>query len=167
MAKEVNMAQNNDYFAEIYQKLNAWLEEVKAEQKPRISEFLHQASRYAKAAETMSEEKLQQFMANLRYDLHDFYQQNQSQAKHSVYLGLLNETLWDNLAKLTDKSQVEWAELLEDFEHDGKYNTGDMIGFGELQCDNCQQTLTVIHMSEIAPCAHCGHNTFTRSPLNP
>jgi len=161
------MAKKNDYFAEVYQKLNAWLEEVKTEQKPRIEHFLKQAKSYAIAAEEMSEEKLHQFMANLRYDLQDFYQQNQSEAKHSVYLGLLNEALWDNLAQLTDKSQVEWAELIEDFEHDGQYHTGDFIGFGQLTCDKCQQTLTVMHLSEVAPCAHCGGDSFTRVPLTP
>ncbi len=161
------MSNKNDYFADVYQKLNAWLNEVKVEQKPRIEQFLKQAMLYGRAAEEMSEEKLQQFMANLKYDLHDFYQQNQAQAKHSVYLGLLNETLWDNLAKLTDKSQVEWAELIEDFEHDGNYVAGDMIGFGQLQCDTCDETLTIMHLSEVAPCAKCGGESYTRLPLNP
>lgn len=161
------MSNKNEYLVDVYHKLNAWLVEVKEEQKPRIEEFLQQATLYGKAAEEMTEEKLQQFLANLRYDLHDFYQQTQSQAKHSVYLGLLNETLWDNLAKLTDKSQVEWAELIEDFDHDGQYKANDMIGFGQLQCETCDQTLTIMHFSEVAPCAKCGGDTFTRIPLNP
>jgi len=111
------MSQENDYFADIYRKLNDWLVEVKSEQKPNIDEFIKQTKLYVGTAESMSEEKLQQFIDNLRYDLHDFYQLNRTQAKNSVYLGLLNETLWDNLGKLTDKSQVEWAELVDDFNH--------------------------------------------------
>jgi len=161
------MSQQNDYFADIYQKLNGWLKDVRSEQKPHIEEFIKQAKRYASAAETMSEEKLHQFIENLKYDLRDFYQLNQSQAKDSVYLGLLNEALWDNLAKLTDKSQVEWAELVEDFEHDGLYKSGDFIGFGELQCDQCDETITIMHFSEISDCVHCGSSEFIRLPLNP
>jgi hypothetical protein len=161
------MSQQNDYFADIYRKLNAWLEEVKEEQKPHIDEFVKQAKLFADAAETMSEEKLQQFTDNLKYDLHDFYKLNQTQAKNSVYLGLLNETLWDNLAKLTDKSQVEWAELVDDFNHDGLYKTGDFIGFGELQCDQCDEKTTIMHFSEIGDCIHCGSTDFIRLPLNP
>lgn len=161
------MSHSNDYFADIYQKLNAWLSEVKQTQKPHVDEFIKQAKLYANAAETLSEEKLHQFTENLKYDLHDFYQLNRSQAQHSVYLGLLNETLWEQLAKLTDKSQVEWAELIEDFNHDGLYHSGDCIGFGELQCERCDETTTISHFSEINDCVHCGSSSFIRLPLKP
>lgn len=161
------MSQQKDYFADIYHKLNSWLEEVKTEQTPRIEEFIKQAKLYAGAAEAMSEEKLQQFAENLRYDLHDFYQQNRSQAKHSVYLALLNEAVWDNLAKLTDKSQVEWSELVDDFKHDGHYQSGDIIGFGEIECQECHEKLTIMHPSVISECIKCGSDNFTRLPLKP
>ncbi|WP_057831605.1 zinc ribbon-containing protein [Colwellia sp. TT2012] len=161
------MSHQNDYFADIYKSLNNWLVSVKAEQKPHIDEFIKQAKLYANAAEAMSEEKLKQFTDNLKYDLHDFYQLNRSQAKHSLYLGLLNESLWDTLAKLTDKSQVEWAELIEDFNHDGLYKSGDFIGFGELQCQQCDEKITILHFSEIGDCVHCGSTDFIRLPLNP
>ncbi|ALO35220.1 hypothetical protein CMT41_11190 [Colwellia sp. MT41] len=161
------MSHQNDYFADIYKNLNNWLVAVKAEQKPHIDEFIKQAKLYANAAEAMSEEKLKQFADNLKYDLHDFYQLNRSQVKHSLYLGLLNESLWDTLAKLTDKSQVEWAELVEDFSHDGLYKSGDFIGFGELQCQQCDEKITILHFSEIGDCVHCGSTEFFRLPLNP
>ncbi|MCW8832911.1 MAG: zinc ribbon-containing protein [Colwellia sp.] len=161
------MIEKKEYLMEVYQNLNAWLNEAKEIQKPKINELLKQAKLYGKALGTMSEEKLSQFTDNLRHDLHDFYQQNQSQAKHSIYLGLLNESLWANLAQLTDKSQVEWSELVDDFEHDGIYHTGDVIGFGELVCQQCQETITVMHTSEVGLCAKCGGEDFTRLPLNP
>lgn len=161
------MSQQNDYVSDIYNKLNGWLNDVAAQQKPHIEQFVKQAKLYASAAETMSEEKLQQFTDNLRYDLHDFYKLNRAEAKNSVYLGLLSEALWDNLAKLTDKSQVEWAEILEDFNHDGFYHTGDFIGFGELECEQCQEITTVMHFSKISNCIHCDSKTFIRLPLKP
>jgi hypothetical protein len=161
------MSQQKDYFAEVYQKLNAWLKEVQQTQITYIEEFIQQAKGYALAAEQMSEEKVQQFIDNFKYDLHDFYTLNKSQAKDSVYLGLLNEALWDNLAKLTDKSQVEWAELVDDFQHDGIYSSGDFIGFGELQCDECDETIAILHFSKVAQCAKCGGNRFIRLPLKP
>lgn len=161
------MSHQNDYFADIYQKLNGWLLEVKEQQKPPIDEFIKQAKLYALAAESMSEEKLLQFIDNLKYDLHDFYQLNRAQAENSVYLGLLNEALWENLAKLTDKSQVEWAELVDDFNHDGVYQSGDHIGFGELQCEQCDEKTSIMHFSEIGECVKCGATSFVRLPLNP
>jgi hypothetical protein len=161
------MANQKDYLMEIYQDLSNWLDEMTEIQKPKIVELLKQAKLYAKAAEDMSEEKVNQFTENLKYDLHDFYQQNQSEAQHSTYLGLLNETLWSTLAQLTDKSQVEWAELVEDFEHDGIYKAGDMIGFGELVCLNCDESKHIVHFSEVTECVKCGGSTFTRVPLAP
>jgi len=152
---------------EIYQDLSKWLDEMKEIQKPRVIELVKRAKSYALAAEHMSEEKVAQFTDNLKHDLHDFYQQNQSQAKNSIYLGLLSETLWENLAQLTDKSQVEWAELLEDFQHDGIYKTGDVIGFGELICQQCEEKTHIMHFTEIANCLKCGGDSFTRLPLDP
>ena len=75
------MSQQKDYFAEVYQKLNAWLKEVQQTQITYIEEFIQQAKGYALAAEQMSEEKVQQFIDNFKYDLHDFYTLNKSQAK--------------------------------------------------------------------------------------
>jgi len=161
------MTQQNDYFADIYNKLNTWLNKVKKQQTPNITEFIKQAKGYANAAEVMSAEKLHQFTENLKYDLYDFYQQNSAEVKHSVYLGLMNEALWDNLAQLTDKSQVEWAELVDDFNHDGLYKSGDIIGFGELECQKCYHTLHITHCSELGICANCGHESFIRQPLTP
>ena len=161
------MLNKKDYFAEVYHQLNNWLNEVKHQQKPRIIELLALTKNYAMAAENMSEAKIQQFVDNMKYDLRDFYTLNKTQAEHSLYLGLLNETLWDTLAKLTDKSQVEWLELTEDFTHDGIYNAGDFIGFGQLACQECDTVLTVSHHSEIIPCINCGHSKFTRIPLQP
>lgn len=161
------MTNKKEYLIEIYQDLSNWLDEMKELQKPKVTELVKRAKLYAKAAEDMSEEKVNQFVDNLKHDLHDFYQQNQSQVKHSTYLGLLNETLWSNLAQLTDKSQVEWAELIEDFEHDGIYKTGDIIGFGEIVCQQCDEKLHIMHVSEVPPCAKCGGESFIRLPLDP
>ncbi|MBL4823129.1 MAG: zinc ribbon-containing protein [Colwellia sp.] len=161
------MTKRKEYLMEVYQKLSDLLDEMKELQKPRVNELIKQAKLYAKTAEGMTEEKLNQFLNNLKYDLYDFYQQNQAEIKHSTYLSLLNETLWRNLAQLTDKSQVEWAELLEDFEHDGIYHVGDIIGFGELVCQQCDEKLHIVHVSEVSACIKCGGDSFTRLPLDP
>jgi len=161
------MTEKKEYLMEVYQNLSDWLDEMKEIQKPRINELVNQAKAYAKTAEGMTEEKLNQFVDNLMYDLHDFYQLNQAEIKHSIYLDLLNERMWASLAHLTDKSQVEWAELVDDFEHDGIYNIGDTIGFGELVCQQCNEKTHIMHASEVVVCVKCGGDTFTRLPLDP
>lgn len=161
------MTEKKEYLMEVYQSLSDWLDEMKEIQKPRINELIKQATSYAQTAEGMTEEKLNQFVDNLKYDLHDFYQQNQTEIKHSIYLNLLNERMWASLAHLTDKSQVEWAELVDDFEHDGIYKAGDIIGFGELVCQQCSEKIHIMHASEVPVCTKCGGDSFTRAPLDP
>ncbi len=150
----------------LYEKMASWLDDVKQHEFVNIVELIEKAKQVAVAAESLPEEKVTQFVQNLTYDLKEFYQLNQNQASHSIYLGILNETLWRALAKVTDQSQVEWAELCEDFDHDGEYNCGDVIGFGELECKNCHKTLSISHVSVVSECMHCQGTQFTRMPYH-
>lgn len=161
------MTKENSVISNLYNNMADWLEDVKQHEVTQVVEFVEQFKSYAKAAESIPEEKVKQFVENFEQDLKAFYQQNQQEAQHSTYLGLLNETFWSKLAQMTDKSQVEWAELLEDFEHQGKYQTGDHIGFGVLECCNCKHQMEVSHYSEVIDCVECGGKDFYRLPLQP
>ncbi|WP_448210908.1 zinc ribbon-containing protein [Colwellia sp. MEBiC06753] len=150
---------------EVYSKLNTWLNDVKDHEITELVDIVEQAKLLVKAAENLSEERMRQFIDNFRYDLADFIDQWQQESEHSVYLGLLNETWWDTVAKAADTTQIEWAELPDDFKHQGVYHTGDYIGFGQLKCRECGELLTISHFSQVSDCTHCGHNSFTRLPL--
>jgi len=152
---------------DFYQAMATWLTDVKKHEVTQIVELVEQAKVILKVAESIPEEKIAQFIHNFIYDLHEFYQQNQEQAKHSIYLGLMNESFWAILVNITDKSQVEWAELCEDFQRDGEYKKGDTIGFGQLCCRNCQKTRLISHLSIVDECLHCGHEHFIRQSLTP
>lgn len=154
-------------FQDVLEPLSAWLDDINKHEVTKLVELVEQAKLYAKAAESIPEEKVDQFIKNLKHDLSEFYQQLKNESEHSVYLGILNESWWATLAEMTDKSKVEWSELPEDFAHHGTYQTGDFIGFGELVCDNCQHVQTVTHFSEVLPCSECEHNTFQRHGLAP
>ena len=98
---------------DVYQNIQTWLSETSDKEVRSIVELIEQAKSILIAAEQIPEQQVKQFISNLKYDLSDFYQQYQADIKHSVYLDILNESLWDNLAKITDKSQVEWSELMD------------------------------------------------------
>ena len=72
MRKGKVMANQKEYLVEIYQDLSNWLDEMKELQKPKIIELVKQAKLYAKAAEDMSEEKVNQFTDSLKHDLYDW-----------------------------------------------------------------------------------------------
>jgi hypothetical protein len=161
------MTDRNTLFSELYQNINLWIEDVKQHELTHAVEIIEQAKLYFVAAERIPEEKVAQFIDSFRYDLVEFYQQSQNDAQHSVYLGLLNEGLWQTLATMTDKSQVEWSELVKDFQHDGLYAVGDYIGFGELACCHCGEKLTFTHLSQVRPCLSCQGGKFIRHGLAP
>ncbi|WP_286265649.1 zinc ribbon-containing protein [Thalassotalea atypica] len=159
--------ENPKGFQEVFVQMSNWLEEVKRHEVTKMVEFVEQAKLYAKAAEALPEERVGQFIENLKFDLSEFYQHWQSDREHSIYLGLMNESWWATLAEMTDKSQVEWAELSDDFAHDGVYKAGDFIGFGELECKQCHQVHLYTHFSEVLECTECGHNQFGRKAAAP
>nr|WP_206485295.1 zinc ribbon-containing protein [Thalassotalea sp. G2M2-11] len=161
------MPVNKERSSDFYNRLSRWIVDVKQHEVTKIVEIVEHAKVVLKAAETIPEEKVKQFIDNFNYDLHEFYQQYQEQAKHSIYLGLMNESFWALMENITDKSQVEWAELSEDFQHQGEYTTGDYIGFGIIECQKCHHILHISHLTEITDCLHCGHNHFTRKSLTP
>jgi hypothetical protein len=148
-----------------YEKLISWFKSLKEHDVKSLSEVIAQAKKYLAENENLSEEKIKQFLDNLAYDLTQFYQQSKAEAQHSLYLELLKETLWDELAKITDVAQVEWAELNDDFKHQGIYKVGDVIGFGVLVCQQCQYEVEYTHVSEVIPCPQCQNTSFTRHSL--
>lgn len=157
----------NEVFSQFYQNIEQWLKDVKDHEITDLVTFVEQGKKLLLAAEQLPEEKVNQFVDNFRLDLQEFYGQYQEQAKHSIYLGLLQESWWQYLADMTDRSQVEWLEISEDFKHDGVYKKGDMIGFGLLSCRQCHQRLTITHLTEVSECIHCGHQEFSRLSLTP
>jgi len=161
------MTENKSGFETIYDNVYQWIADVNQHEVTQIVTIVERMKAYLSAAEAIPEEKVKQFVQNFEYDLIEFYQQNQAQIQHSVYLGILSETFWAKLAQMTDKSQVEWAELIEDFQHQGIYHTGDFIGFGELVCQQCQNKATILHLSEVHDCNECGGNKFIRLALTP
>ena len=79
------MNNSNKRIQEIYQDLSQWLDEVKNNELQDALKVLSKAKEIALAAEAMSEEKVKQFLVNLRYDLKEFYHLNQQQADNSLY----------------------------------------------------------------------------------
>jgi hypothetical protein len=159
--------ENTSVLSQFYQALHVWLDDVKQHELTQVIDLIEHAKKYMVAAELIPAEKVKQFVDNFSYDLAEFYHQTQQEMKHSVYIGLLNETLWQRLAGMTDKSQVEWSELVDDFYHGGLYRQGDYVGFGKLICRKCKHSVTINHLSEVSCCAQCKGEEFIRRGLGP
>lgn len=164
MTKKPNSHSNSN---SNYDHLVHWFDDLKSHELTHVIELVEEAKKWVKSAESIPEEKYQQFIANFKLDLIEFYQQSQSDIQHSLYLQLLKESFWKNLACVTDQARVEWAELQEDFVHDGLYKEGDYIGFGDVECLSCHHVQQVHHVTILSSCIKCNGNTFRRKSLTP
>jgi hypothetical protein len=83
-----------------------------------------------------------------------------------MVIGIEN-TLWQWLSEITDRSQVEWHELLQDFKHHGVYKSGEIINQGKLTCNKCGHQMQIDFPGVIPDCPKCDYNEFSREPLTP
>ncbi|ABE54088.1 protein of unknown function DUF1451 [Shewanella denitrificans OS217] len=94
-------------------------------------------------------------------------EQNAESLSHSPTMIAIENTLWHWLNEITDKSQVEWHELSQDFKHHGCYQSGEIISQGRMVCTECQHEMQIEFPSIISDCPTCDNNEFTREPFLP
>lgn len=69
----------------------------------------------------------------MRRDLEEFalsYQESRDELQDSVFMRVIKESIWQQLADITDKTQLEWREVFQDLNHHGVYHSGEVVGFG-------------------------------------
>ena len=122
----------------------------------------------------LSEIQIEQLTSAVRRDLHEFarnYTENQQAEKDdgtdSVFMRVIKESLWKELADMTDKTQLEWKEVFKDVNHHGVYHSGEVVGLGNLVCENCQFSLAVYTPEILSKCPKCGHTEFSRHAFEP
>ncbi|MFK8256496.1 zinc ribbon-containing protein [Erwinia sp. AnSW2-5] len=106
----------------------------------------------------------------VRRDLEEFarsYAENQEELSDSVFMRVIRQSLWKELADITDKSQLEWREVFQDLNHHGVYQSGEVVGLGNLVCENCQYTRAIYTPEVLTRCPECNHDQFVRQPFEP
>src|SRR5690606_25670537 len=81
-----------------------------------------------------------------RRDLEEFaisYEESLEEESDSVFMRVIKESLWQELADITDKTQLEWREVFQDLSHHGVYHSGEVVGLGNLVCEKCHFHLAV------------------------
>lgn len=124
----------------------------------------------------LSNLQIEQLTHSVRRDLREFarsYTQNQQIIKaeppeeDSVFMRIIKESLWKELADMTDKTQLEWKEVFKDVNHHGVYHSGEVVGLGNLVCENCHFTLAVYTPEVLSKCPKCSGTEFTRQAFEP
>lgn len=127
-----------------------------------------QGKEYLRLKAQAGEDELALVEQFLKRDIASFLQeQNADSLSHSPSLILLENTLWHWLSEITDRSQVEWHELSQDFKHHGYYQSGDIVNQGLLVCTSCGHSMSIEFPGVIPDCPECDNEEFIREALTP
>ncbi|WOT05932.1 zinc ribbon-containing protein [Shewanella youngdeokensis] len=114
------------------------------------------------------EEELALVEQFLKRDIASFLQEkNAKDLNHSPTMITIENTLWHWLSEITDRSQLEWHEVVQDFKHQGQYQTGEIVGQGTMVCAACGHETKIEFPSVLPDCIECDHSLFTREALAP
>ncbi|WP_350238181.1 zinc ribbon-containing protein [Pectobacterium colocasium] len=118
----------------------------------------------------LTQKEIEQVIQAVQRDLEEFarsYNESQDAFTDSVFMRVIKESLWQELADITDKTQLEWREIFKDVNHHGVYHSGEVVGLGNLVCENCHHHIA-FYTPEVLPlCPKCSHDLFHRQPFQP
>ena len=113
-------------------------------------------------AEDLTRDEVRQVTQAVRRDLEEFarsYQESRDEFTDSVFMRVIKESLWQELADITDKTQLEWREVFKDVSHHGVYHSGEVVGLGNL----CVSSATTTWRSIRRRCCRSARNAVTTS----
>lgn len=156
--------------AQYYREWVAALSERLKNGERDIDVLIESAEERLRAAGDLSAQEIEQVKQSVRRDLEEFarsYEENKEELGDGVFMRVIKESLWQELADITDKTQLEWREVFKDISHHGVYHSGEMVGLGHLVCEKCHYNLD-FYTPEVLPlCPKCGHDQFQRKPFQP
>lgn len=144
-----------------------WLGKTGEHEVKNLVDFFDRSKQWWAAAKELTADEFMTASTYLKRDLMMFYRHYQKDMAQSEFVQSVKETVWHELAELTDKSQIEWQELKKDFDHDGVYQAGEWVGMGNLVCKSCHYHMEFSHPEELSACPQCGGTTFLREALAP
>ena len=154
--------------AQYYRELVASLTERLKNGERDIDELVASAERRLNEAEDLTRDEVRQVTQAVRRDLEEFarsYQESRDEFTDSVFMRVIKESLWQELADITDKTQLEWREVFKDVSHHGVYHSGEVVGLGNLVCEQCHYHLA-FYTPEVLPlCPKCVHHIYQRRPF--
>ena len=156
--------------AQFYRELVASLTERLRNGERDIDALVEQARLRVSQTGELTRIEIDELTRAVRRDLEEFarsYEESQDEVTDSVFMRVIKESLWQELADITDKTQLEWREVFKDLNHHGVYHSGEVVGLGNLVCEKCHFHLAVYTPDVLPLCPKCGHDQFQRRPFEP
>ncbi|MCS2158223.1 MULTISPECIES: zinc ribbon-containing protein [Scandinavium] len=156
--------------AQYYRELVTTLTERLRNGDRDIDALVEQARQRVSQTGELTRTEVEELTRAVRRDLEEFaisYNESQDELKDSVFLRVIKESIWQELADITDKTQLEWREVFQDLNHHGVYHSGEVVGLGNLVCEKCHFHLAVYSPDVLPLCPKCGHDQFQRKAFEP
>ncbi|UKE83296.1 zinc ribbon-containing protein [Pectobacterium colocasium] len=135
-----------------------------------LDSLVQSARKTLQESSELTQKEIEQVIQAVQRDLEEFgrsYSESQNEFTDSVFMRVIKESLWQELADITDKTQLEWREIFKDVNHHGVYHSGEVVGLGNLVCENCHHHIA-FYTPEVLPlCPKCSHDLFHRQPFQP
>lgn len=156
--------------AQYYRELVTTLTERLRNGDRDIDALVEQARARVSQTGELTRTEVDELTRAVRRDLEEFaisYGESQDELKDSVFMRVIKESIWQELADITDKTQLEWREVFQDLNHHGVYHSGEVVGLGNLVCEKCHFHLAVYSPDVLPLCPKCGHDQFQRKAFEP
>lgn len=156
--------------AQFYRELVSTLSERLRNGERDIDALVEQARVKISQSGELTQREVESLTTAVRRDLEEFarsYEESQDELTDSVFMRVIKESLWQELADITDKTQLECREVFQDLNHHGVYHSGEVVGLGNLVCEHCHYHLAVYTPDILPRCPKCGHDQFQRRPFEP
>lgn len=156
--------------AKYYRELVASLTERLKNGERDIDELVKSAEQRLDNLGQLTQDEIEQVTQAVRRDLEEFarsYEESQEELTDSVFMRVIKESIWQELADITDKTQLEWREVFKDVSHHGIYHSGEVVGLGNLVCERCHHHIACYTPEVLPRCPKCGHDQFQRRPFEP
>lgn len=156
--------------AQYYRELVASLSERLRNGERDIDALVEQARERVIKTGELTRTEVDELTRAVRRDLEEFamsYEESLKEESDSVFMRVIKESLWQELADITDKTQLEWREVFQDLNHHGVYHSGEVVGLGNLVCEKCHFHLPIYTPEVLTLCPKCGHDQFQRRPFEP
>ena len=149
--------------AQYYRELVASLSERLRNGERDIDALVEQARERVIKTGELTRTEVDELTRAVRRDLEEFamsYEESLKEESDSVFMRVIKESLWQELADITDKTQLEWREVFQDLNHHGVYHSGEVVGLGNLVCEKCHFHLPIYTPEVLTLCPKCGHDQF-------
>src|SRR5690606_41080906 len=103
--------------AQYYRELVGTLTERLQNGERDIDALVEQARLRATQTGELTRTEIDELLRAIRRDLEEFarsYGESQGELTDSVFMRVIKESVWQQLADITDKTQLEWREVVSD-----------------------------------------------------